>query len=321
MQTVTLARNAMATRFELVLHGEDARRLQGAGEEALSEIERIEAQLSIYRPSSELSRVNSLAAKEPVRVTPSVFKLLELAHQLHHESGGAFDIAIAPLVRCWGFMGGTGAWPDPTELAQAREQAGMRHVILNAAHQTVRFDREGVMLDLGAIGKGYAVDQAAAVLRDAGVNSALIHGGTSTVYGVGAPPGGDAWKIAIESPPGSKTWVATVPLRDEALSVSAVWGKSFQHDGKTLGHVLDPRTGQPANNTVLAAVALPSATETDALSTALLVRGTEGHEAICRLRSDMRTLVVVPSATDFETKTHGIVIEAREKIEKRVGNW
>ena len=301
MQTVILARHAMATRFEIVLHGESSSRLRAAGEEALAEVERIEAQLSIYQPTSEMARVNACAAREPVRVTSSVFRLLEQARQLHRDSGGAFDITIAPLVRCWGFMDGSGAWPDPAEVARVRRQVGMQHVILDEENLTVRFDGEGVMLDLGAIGKGYAIDRAVETLREAGVTSALLHGGTSTVYGMGRPPGDDAWKVGIESSPNesaTQKLLGTMPLQDEALSVSAVWGKCFEHEGRSFGHVLDPRSGQPVSNAVLAAVALPSATETDALSTALLVVGPEGHEKIAQLRPGMRTLIVGPSANN-----------------------
>jgi len=320
---VTLARRAMATRFEIVLHGENAPRLQGAGEEALAEVERIEAQLSIYRPTSELARVNACAARQPVRVSPPVFRLLEQARQLHRESGGAFDITIAPLVRCWGFMNGSGTMPDAAEVARVRRQVGMQHVFLDAENLTVQFDTEGVMLDLGAIGKGYAIDRAAETLREAGVTSALLHGGTSTVYGIGQPPGGDAWKVAIESQPGegaTAPWMATVPLQDEALSVSAVWGKFFEHEGKTFGHVLDPRSGQPVANAVLSAVVLPSATETDALSTALLVLGLDGHDKIAQLRPGMRTLVVGASGNNFRAESKEIAIKLREIIESPGGN-
>jgi thiamine biosynthesis lipoprotein len=164
------------------------------------------------------------------------------------------------------------------------------------------------MIDLGAIGKGHAVDCAAETLREAGVTSALLHGGTSTVYGLGAPPGADGWKIAIAPAPDQPPRQMAVVLRDHALSVSAVWGRCFDAGGKRFGHVIDPRTGWPVNNAVQAAVVLPSATETDALSTALLVLGLEGHEAISRLRPDMRTLVVAPAEEDFRVKARGIAV-------------
>jgi thiamine biosynthesis lipoprotein len=315
MQTVTLARHAMATRFEIVLHGENAVALRAAGEEALDEIDRLENRLSLYRPGSEIAQLNARAAREPVQVTPELFSLLRHAQQLHAETDGTFDITIAPLVRCWGFMGASGKMPSPEEVAAARERVGMSHVQLDAPTRTVRFAREGVMLDLGAIGKGYAIGQAAEILRAAGITSALIHGGTSTVYAVGRPPESEFWKVAIEPPPatvrssaftrltpsqppegGTPNELPAVRLRDEALSVSAVWGRSFVADGKLLGHVIDPRTGQPVDRALLAAVVLPSATETDALSTALLVLGADGREAISRLRPRMKTQLLTESA-------------------------
>src|SRR5882762_4315479 len=165
MSPITHARHAMATRFELVLHGENAVALRAAGEEALEEIDRLENQLSLYRPGSEIAQLNARAAREAVRVTPELFSLLQHAKQLHAETGGAFDITIAPLVDCWGFMGGTGKMPAPGEVAGARANIGMDLVQLDAQDFTVRFARKGVRLDLGAIGKGYAVGQAAEILR------------------------------------------------------------------------------------------------------------------------------------------------------------
>jgi len=293
-----------------VLHGDNPVALRAAGEEALDEIDRLENKLSLYRPGSEISQVNARAAREAVRVTPEVFALLEHAQRLHTETGGAFDITIAPLVRCWGFMGGTGKMPAPEEVAEARARVGMQHVQLNPKNRTVRFAREGVMLDLGAIGKGYAVGQAAEVLRAAGVTSALIHGGTSTVYAIGHPPGEAGWNVAIETPPAALGTVAfpklpAIPLQDEAMSVSAMWGRFFESGGRCFGHVIDPRSGQPVNRSLLAMVALPSATETDALSTALITRGEEGLEPISALRPKLRTLLVVSTDRCLQVKTRG----------------
>jgi FAD:protein FMN transferase len=309
MQTVTLARNAMATRFEVVLIGENPVRLRAAGEEALAEVDRLESRLSLYRPTSEIARVNAHAARHPVRVSPQVFRLLEHARQLHHQTGGAFDIAIAPLVRCWGFMHNAGRVPPAAEIEQARLQSGMEHIRLDTNSFSVSFNREGVMIDLGAIGKGYAVDRAAEILREAGVTRALLHGGTSTVYGIGAPPDQDAWKIAIAGSEDETRTIATVPLHDCALSVSAVWARSFESQGKKYGHVIDPRTGHPVNNAILSAVAFPSATETDALSTALLVLGSQGHATIANLRPGMRTLVMPSLDADSAIESHGITLQ------------
>jgi thiamine biosynthesis lipoprotein ApbE len=380
-EPLRLARHAMATRFELALHGADPVALRAAGEEALDEIERLEDQLSLFRPASDIAHANARAAREPVRVSPAVFGLLQHARRLSDETGGAFDITIGPLMQCWGLLGETGRVPGAEEVAAARTKMGMHLVTLDERDLTVGFAREGVMLDLGAIGKGFALQRAAELLRDAGVASALLHGGTSTVCALGAPPGAGAWKVAIECPPdqaplapqadadatrgcapqgavgfppsplpagvaavdgprahddrrapsgspmsaSDRTVVhgryfecdsdgprpvclAVVPLRDEALSVSAFWGKSFRVGGRTFGHVLDPRTGWPTSAAALAAVVTPSATDADALSTALLTLGAGGLEAVMKLRPGSRALVLTPRAgpTPARVRAFGI---------------
>lgn len=298
----------MATRFEAVLHGEDEVALRAAAEEALEEIERLDALLSLYRPDSEIARINARAAIEPVRVEPTLFRLLQAAQRLSDESEGAFDITIAPLMRCWGFTRDSGRVPDASEVAEARARVGMRLVHLDERDFTVRFARDGVMLDLGSIGKGFALERAAELLREAGVLSGILHGGTSTICALGTPPDADAWKVAVPHPDGEsrpmvssadpegtdadKALLAVVPLKDEAMSVSAIWGKSFEAEGRIYGHVIDPRKGEPVEGSVLAAVILPSATETDALSTALLTLGPAGHDRVARLRPAMRSLLL-----------------------------
>lgn len=297
---VTLARHAMATRFELLLHGASEAALRAAGEEALNEVDRLENQLSLYRPGSEIAQLNARAAREPVQVSPELFALLQHAQRLHAETDGAFDITIGPLVRCWGFMTNEGKMPSAEAIAEARARVGMGLVQLDNARRTVRFTREGVMLDLGAIGKGYAVERGAELLREAGVTSALFHGGTSTVCAIGHPPEADAWTVAIERPPPTVGAIpfpqlTPVQLNDESLSVSAIWGRVFQSDGKNFGHVIDPRTGQPVEGAWLSAVILPFATETDALSTALLTLGEPGLERLRDARPGVRAMMVAQS--------------------------
>jgi len=242
-------------------------------------------------------------------------------------------------VRCWGFMGGSGCLPSANDLATARARVGMHLVRLDRNSFSVRFEREGVMLDLGAIGKGYAIEQAVELLREAGITSAFIHGGTSTLYGLGHPPDADSWKVEIADPGGPEVLAgpglikspvgradlvsselgahenpvvggsspfAIISLCDASLSVSAVWGKSFTAQGRAFGHIIDPRNGEPAARAVLAAVALPSATETDALSTALLTLGPEGHDDIAKLRPGIRTLVAGQSEGQLCVRNQGL---------------
>lgn len=270
---VRLSLDAMATRFEVALHGDTPSRLRAAGEEALAEIKRLDAQLSFYNPASEVSRINTLAAGGPVRVDPRVFRLVRYCAELRRRTEGLFDVAIVPLLRLWGFTGTEGRVPDPEAISRALEVSGMDQVTFDTKNLTLRFARPGSAIDLGAIAKGYAVECAKDILKDCGVTSALIHGGTSSVYGIGAPPGQDTWRVAIRDPRHQNDALGVVGLRDCALGVSAVHGKSFVAGGSEYGHVIDPNTGCAVAGVRLAAVTGPSATDCDALSTALLIAG------------------------------------------------
>jgi thiamine biosynthesis lipoprotein len=298
METVTLALNAMNTRFELVLQGGNAASLRAAGEEAMREVTRLEALLSAFQPTSEISHLNARASLEAVQVSPEVFGLLLQTRALWKQCEGAFDISVGPLMRCWGFRDASGNLPTEAEIEAARSVVGLQHVELRETKRTVRFLREGMTLDFGAIGKGYAIDRAVELLLENGVRSALLHGGTSTTYGIGQPLDRSAWRTAIEIPRGvpspSTGVLTTVDLCDNAIAASALSEKSFTAKGKTYGHVIDPRTGWPADWAVLSAVVLPGATEADAWSTALMVLGPRGLELMKRAQPEARGLLVAP---------------------------
>ncbi len=292
-QPVCLARHAMATRFEWVLWGQAPERLRAAGEEALDEVDALESALSRYRGLSDIARVNAGAAVGPVRVSPSTFRLLERARSLSEVTDGAFDITVGALLRAWGFVGGTGSRPSPEAVRQARDASGWHRIRLDASESSVSFDRPGMELDLGALGKGHALDRALDLLTEAGVPHALLHGGTSSILTRGLAPDGRAWRVGLPgardsapettgliAPPSAPAVTHSVELHDESLSVSAVWGKSFTEGGEELGHVLDPRTGEPVRRARCAAVVGPEAAVSDALSTALLVLGPEGRPLI-----------------------------------------
>ena len=271
-ETVTVAAEAMATRFEVALHGAPAASLRAAAEEALAEIARLEDMLSLYRPTSEIAHINSRGAQEPVAVSPEVFALLECCIELGEQTRGAFDITLAPLMRCWRFINDTGAVPAEEDLKTARAQCGWPQLQLNPEDTTVRLATEGAMLDLGSIGKGYALEQAAALLLENEFEHFLIHGGTSTVCARGTQADGAPWRIAVEHPDADQPPLGIVDLADESLSVSGIGGKSFiDEHGVEQGHVIDPRTGRPAQSARVAAVVCDSATVSDAWATALLV--------------------------------------------------
>lgn len=270
---VTLSTHAMATRFELVLYGADEVRLRAAGEEALAEIERLEAQLSAYRADSEISGINRRAARVAVRVEPRLFHLLKHCVAFSAATDGAFDVTVGPLVRAWRQAQATGAVPSTDEIEAARAAVGIEKIELDPEAYTVRFKQPGVQIDMGAYGKGYAIERAVDSLKENGVTSALLHGGTSSAAVIGTPPGGSGWRIQLSEPFTSVDSAMTLELISEALSVSAIHGRAFTAGGRTYGHVIDPRTGRPVERALAAAVAGQSASTCEVLSTALVVLG------------------------------------------------
>ena len=273
--TIRVARTAMATRFEVVLHGPRPEALRAAAEEALDEIEAVESWLSPYRPDSELTRLHRLGAAHPLRVDPRLLRFLQLAKQYSLRTHGLFDPTLGPLVRAWGFQGGMPVSPDASAISNARALVGWNQFNIDESAGTIQLARPGVEFHPGAMGKGYALDRAVNILRDAGVENALIHGGTSSVCALGTPPDADGWDISLPMPPdgSARAWPDGKPpritLRDNTLSVSAIWGRP----DAPISHILDPRSGEPARGLALAAVVGVSATDSDVWSTALLVGG------------------------------------------------
>jgi thiamine biosynthesis lipoprotein len=269
------SRNAMGTVFAIYLYAQDEEQAEAAFEAAFAEIERLEEALSNYRPSSEISRINRLAAHGAVTTDPEVFALLETSLAYSQRSGGAFDVTVGPLMRAWGFFRGEGRYPTNEELRSAREKVGSQKVQLDATKRAVRFAAPGVELDLGAIGKGYAVDRVVEVLREAGVAAALVDAGSSTLYAMNAPPGKNGWSVRVPRPGDRSLTVSTVSLRNESLSTSGSYEKFFQLDGRRFCHVMDPRQGTPVQGVLQAALVASDSTTTDAFSNAMFVLGPE----------------------------------------------
>jgi thiamine biosynthesis lipoprotein len=291
-------RRAMATTFEVMLPFGTPDAL-AAAEAALDEIDRLEAQLTVYRDISEVSRLNRAAPFAAIPVEEGLFELLRLATRVSADSDGAFDATAGALVKVWGFFRGPPRVPSDEERAAALERVGMRHVVLDSDTRSVRFLRHGLEINLGSIGKGYALDRAAAVLR-AGWNfpGALLHGGHSSVYAIGTEPGDErGWAVGLGHPwdPGRR--IALLRLRDQALGTSAATFRHLEHQGRKLGHVLDPRTGWPAEGIALASAVAPSAAEADALATAFYIRGVDWTRAYCDTHPEIGAVLLPEGAS------------------------
>ena len=299
---IKIQRRAMACRFEITLDSRDAR-VVPAAHAALDHVDAIEAQLTVYRETSELAHLNRHAATAPVPCDRSLFALLTRCAELSAATDGAFDITTTPLSRCWGFLRRAGRLPSADEIAAARAVVGMRHVSLAPDTASVAFARPGVELNLNAVGKGYALDRIAVMLRDAGVRHALLSAGHSSVLAIGGRDRG--WPIDLVSLR-RETPLARVWLRDAALGTSGAGEQFVIVDGRRYGHVLDPRTGWPADRTLSATVVCACAADADALSTACLVAGPELADRFCRAHANVLALVTPDdeSATTFVIGSH-----------------
>ena len=238
---------------------------------ALDEMQRVDALLSNYRPDSELSRMNAAASRGPFQASPELYTFVRSSRAYFDETLGTFDPTMGPVVRAWGFFTARPARPSPEAAAAARARSGFDKVRLDDASRSVSFTVEGLEFDPGGIGKGYAADRAADVLRRFGVTSALVSAGGSTLYGLGRPPGREGWTLAVRDPSSPATSLRFVTLHDTAVSTSGTSEKFVDVDGRRFGHIIDPRTGEPTEGMCQVSVIAPSATDSDALTKAAFI--------------------------------------------------
>jgi thiamine biosynthesis lipoprotein len=266
--------DAMGTTFVVAAYGDDRNRLSAGVEASFEEVRRLDRMLSNYRPDSEWSEVNRYAAERPVKVREEVFRLLAACQEYSRLSGGTFDITVGPLMKVWGFYKGSGRLPHRAEVRGALTRVGYQKVLLNPADLTVQFSRSGVELDPGGIGKGYAVDRMVEILKEAGITKALISAGTSTMYALGAPPdNSQGWPVSIRHPKDESKPGFEVYLRNESMSTSGNYEKFFWADGRMYSHIMDPRTGYPAEGVLSVSVIAPEALDSEAWTKPFYIRG------------------------------------------------
>jgi len=293
---IQVARDAMACQFEVMLNAGQHTHGTEAALDALDLVERLEQQLTVYRTTSEVSRLNQLAHAGPVRVEKRLFRLLELAVELFQSTGGAFDITSGPLTKAWGFYRREGRFPAADELAEALTKVGSRGLLLDPSNQTVAFQHPELEINLGAIGKGYALDRCAELLLERGVTDFLLHGGGSSVLARGRRWDGQAeqagWSIGLRHPLRYEQRLAEIWLDNQASATSGSGNQFFHFQGQRYGHVIDPRTGYPADRLLSSTVLAPDAATADALATAFYVLGVEPSLEICRQRPELAAVLI-----------------------------
>ncbi len=256
---------AMATRFEVWLQPKDRSAL-GAVRNAFGEVHTLERRLSLFRPESELVRLNGMAHRQPVPVAEDLFELLEHARRIGELSAGAYDVTSGALSRCWGLLDRRGRIPSEEELLQARCKTGWQRVRLDEGARTVAFLAPGIELNLGSIAKGYALDRVAALLTQAGVGDFLAHAGGSTIVARGRSLDGSSWPVGVRGAAGPRR---IERLRDEALSTSGPSEQMLSVNGRRFSHILDPLCGTPSARDGTVSAVAASGTLAEAVSTAL----------------------------------------------------
>lgn len=367
-----IKRYAMACDFEVALNDATAEVDAQFALDALDEIDRLESRLSIFRSDSTISRVNLLASELDVPVEEDVWEILCMALDYAEQTHGAFDPTASPLWRVWGFAKRDGEFPSAEAIAQAREKTGIAHVRLNPERRAVAFDQSGVELNFGAIGKGYALDRAAQILLEGGVNDFLIQGGKSSAlahggrvndyrYDAELESSADApvapteeldeesglpkrcgkrartaeedaaaaleawlpsdltsidpsvryanqrtgWTVGLSHPLAPDKRLGELWLQDTALGSSGSTYQFFRSGGKRYSHIIDPRSGYPAQGVLATTVLTPSAAVADALATAFFVLGPEQTQAYCDAHPEVGAIVILES----ERHCSGLEIE------------
>ncbi|MBN1574460.1 MAG: FAD:protein FMN transferase [Deltaproteobacteria bacterium] len=319
--TVTDTRLMLGTVVEITVMGEAGERrdiLYEAVESAFLKIAEIETIADRHTAKSEISKLNRMAKEGelgPIPVSDEIIEMLDLSRIVSERSDGAFDITVAPIIDLWDFSSdGKGRVPDEDEIRKRLKLVDYRNVAVEKGTKEVSFRKTGTRLDLGGIAKGYAVDEAAEVLRKLGIKSGVVNaGGDIAVIGYkgGGKKGGDPWRIGIQDPRNPKGLIAVLRLNDASVVTSGDYERYFIENGKRYHHIIDPKTGYPSDSSISVTVVAKNTALADALATAIFVLGPERG---LRLVKDF-----AEKTGDGENSVEALIVGPKGKLFKTEG--
>lgn len=299
---LTVSRKVMNDEFEAAFSRLDFPQGTKAALDALDEVERLEQVLSVFRFDSRVQYINLTAHEIPVRLDDELFNLVAQCVEFAEATSGAVDITSSPLWKVWGFAKRKGQIPTASELQTALANTDYRLLELDSETKTIRFKKKGVELNFGCVGKGFALDIAARKFLEQGVDRFLFQGGLSSVLAVGS-----GWKIGVAHPmrPGKR--LAELTLNNEAVATSGSQKQFFRYKGRCYSHLIDPRTGQPAEGMISVTVVAPTGTQAELLSTAFFILGAEQTEEYCKKHPEISALTTIPvqKKAGFEIRSFG----------------
>ena len=295
-RSITYPTRTMGTYANITLVGADSVLNVPHAVAAQQVFAHVDSLMSNWTTTSEVARINREAATTTVTVHPEVARVLEMGLEVGRNSRECFDMTVEPLVRAWGFLGGSPRIPPDSTIEAALPHVGSSNLDFNPDTRALRFKTKGTRVDLGGIAKGYGVDEAARVLRARGVENALLNI-SGNMAALGSPAGKDAWSIGIRDPRDRMPYVATISITDRAIATSGTYEQFVAGDGQTYGHIIDPRTGRPSEGLLSVTVVAKTATEADAWGTAFFVLGAREAREIAKERDDLAVALIQPGAS------------------------
>ncbi len=306
----------MGGRIEVVFPPEYRPQIEDV-QRALDEVRRLEGLMSYFDPVSRITQINRDGAECPIPVEPELFGLLTRCRELWEETGGAFDAAAGSLWRCWGFHRRQGQPPPPDELDGARHRSGFHLVVLDDSSRCASLDRPGVELNLGSIGKGFALDRAGSMLQNAGFERVLLNAGSSSVLACGHPShDGAGWRVGVRHPIRLESNLLTLRLENLGMATSGIEEQYFEVDGRRYGHIIDPRSGEPVMHHLSTTALAPDAATADGLATAFFVMTLDEIERYCGSHPDVGAVVARASGEGdrVEIISFGCAARCIEKV-------
>jgi thiamine biosynthesis lipoprotein len=270
---------AMGTVISQTVYGPNAKK---ASNQVLEKIKYLDSIMTINVPGGDINNLNQNAGKKNVQLHPETLEVISSALKISNLSQGAFDITIGPLTKFWGIGTDKPKIPTKKDLNSLMPLIGYKYIYVDQAHHLAGLRKADQMVDLGGIAKGYAADTAVQIYKKNGINSALISLGGSSITVLGTKPDGTSWNVGIQNPRAPQgQLIGTVKLSNISISTSGDYQKYFEKEGKRYHHIIDPRTGFPADSGLMSVtVVTPSATDADALSKVFVLGLDKGLDLI-----------------------------------------
>ncbi len=310
--TVRLATRAMACEFSVILNPTENRRQVIAASDALDIVHEIESDLTVYRETSKLLELNQQARVAETEIPEELFAVLKESLEIAQTTNGAFTPTALVLNQLWRRCKAAGVPPNSDAVNDAIAKSDYRAVQFDAEKRRLRFTQSEIGFDLSGIGKGYALDRAAAHLEAEGVEDFLFHGGHSSILVRGSNAKSEGWPVGIRHPLFPHKRLATLLLNDCGFSSSGSGVQFFRHQGKKYGHLFDPRTGWPVDHLLSVAVIAPTAAIADALSTAFYVMSIEETQCYCEQHPEIKALLIPQPKHGTKLEPIGIGIDETE---------